>query len=285
MPFLIRLLLTYLTKFAGDELKKLFKRYWWVLVTAVVLLCVPKIVDILFSVHSWNFMSMHNIEAPDILGYLGSIIGGVCSFAAILVAIKQFSTEKKPIIIPRNKQFFAYLNFCGHMAFLENSEEEEDLSVETRVPIAVTLENVTDNAAIAFDLKIDYKNGAYYRAVCNLIGGEPSCLQSHYDSDAFINQGVFNSNSSKTLYLTTNLEFIVKGILFQLEHPESGAKTPDSRYNYFIRKSYKVAELIITTKDISGKSRSSAFDLELQITHLLCEKADYEVSFTFVMQK
>jgi len=267
--------------------KRHFKRYWWVLTLLVILFFLPKIIDALFNVYLCDFTAMNNINSSDMLEYVGSIIGGVCALAAILVAIKHFSTDKKPIIIPRNKRFFLYLNYCGRIAFLEDPNLEDDLAVVIdNAPLLITLENVTENAAIAFDLKLDYKNGEYYKTVCNLIGGEPSDkLKSNFDRDVFPKQGVFNSKSIKTLPMPTNFEFIVKGICYKLSEPKVDINELAFRYNHFIRKSYKVAEMTMTTKDISGKSNVSTFDLELTISHLLFLKADYEILLTFVIQE
>lgn len=201
-----------------------------------------------------------------------------------MVAIKQFSTDKRLIIILRNNNFFYYLNYFARIAFLEDPNLT-DFNVNLDTPLSIMLENVTDNAALAFELKLDYKNGEYYRSVCDLIGGEPSdALQSNYVAEEFPNQGVFNSKSTKALAILVNLEFIVKGICYRLKEPNVDTMELTLRHNHFIRKSYKIAEIVMTTKDISGKSNVSLFDLELAISPLIIYKADYKVSFTFVMR-
>ena len=150
----------------------------------------------------------------------------------------------------------------------------------------ITLDNVTSNSAIAFDLEINYQNGQLYRSICDLIGGEPSgFLQSNYETDSFPKQGVFNANSQKQLPITTNLEFIIKGICYRLSDHTVDEKNRALRYNNFIRKTYKIAEMKMDIKDITGQTNSSVYDIQLSICHLISCKADYAIDLTFVMQE
>ncbi len=267
---------------------KYIRKYWWGIIILIIVFYLPKIVDLTFGVYLGEFTSLKHITASDYLQYIGVIIGGVCTLIAIIVAIKQFSTDKKPIIIPRNKRFFIYLNYGGRWAFAEDPDMEYNINntgIDTENPLLITFDNVTENAALAFDLRLDYNHGKYYREVCNLIGGEPyDKLSSNYDADDFFKQGVFNSKSIKTLPMPTNLEFIIKGIIYRLSEPGICGEQLSLRYNNFIRKTYKIAEIIMKTKDINGKTNTSIFDLELDISHLLACKANYTVLLTFIMR-
>ena len=51
---------------------------------------------------------MKIIDAHDVMGYIGAIFGGVCALIAVVVAAKQFSAEKRPIIIPQNRIIYFY---------------------------------------------------------------------------------------------------------------------------------------------------------------------------------
>lgn len=104
------------------------------------------------------------------------LLGSVFTLVAILVAIKQFKDEKKPIIIPRNCRFFYYGNFGGRHTLFEtpNQKYSPETAVIIDTPIQIKIENVTPNPAIAFDMVIDYKKGELYREICDKIGGEPT---------------------------------------------------------------------------------------------------------------
>lgn len=264
---------------------KLKRRY--IVVFGILLLVLPKIVDALFSFHIADFLALKHIDAPDMLAYLGSIIGSVFALLAIIVAIMQFNKEKNPIIIPRNCKFFFYTNFGGRLALLDDPDKKYVFEESTFPdnPIQIKIENVTSNPATAFDAILDYKSGEYYRAICDLIGGEPKDkLCSTWETDIFSRQGVFSAESDKILFMTTNLECTVKGIVYRLIEPDVDSTIRALRYNNFIRQSYKIAELTINASDISKNKSTTTFDVEMTIQHLFAAEADYEVNFAFVMQ-
>jgi len=264
-------------------MKKDFKKYWLLL---VIFLCLPKALDLLFSYHLFDWLSMNEIEASDILGYIGSLVGGVCSLIAILIAIKQFTIDKKPVIIPRNKNIYYYSNYGGSIALLDAPDLVHSFgSLPMQfTPVLLKLENVTSNPAIAFEFSIDYKMGELYRDICCLIGGEPlNIIQSTWKNDIYSKQGVFNGNSHKTFPLPHNIDYMVMGIIYRLNDPDSSPDELGQRRNHFIWKSYKIAEMKLTHTDITSRYQETVFDIELTISKLVCNKADYEVILTFVM--
>lgn len=222
-----------------------------------------------------------------IQSYYASIVGGLFALVAILVAIEQFKTDKTPHIIPRNKVFFFYSNFGGHIALLDSPEQEFDINIIIEnTPIMLQLENVTQNSALEFQMEINYKNGDYYRSICKLIGGEPTeVLHSTWENNLYPNQGVFNANSNKTFELTTNLEFTVKGIFYRLFEPDIDISARASRGNHFVRKEYKIGELLINVVDIAGNKINSKFDIYIKISPLIASKAQYEVRLYFKRDK
>ncbi|HHX59135.1 MAG TPA: hypothetical protein GX707_00095 [Epulopiscium sp.] len=228
---------------------------------------------------------MNNINASDMLSYLGSIIGGLVSLIAIIIAIKQFTIEKKPIIIPRNKYFFISTSSMGiRLHEVLNTDNDDNDSFWD--PLPITLENITENAAIAFELTVDYKQGRWYKEICNLIGGEPSDkFASAFEQDYFKKQGVFNSTSTKILHMTGDLEYIIKGIYYRLT--ESGVNRDElaSRNNHFIRENYKIAELKLLSKDINDKDTITVFDIEISFTSVPLKRKMYRVGFTFIMKR
>lgn len=239
----------------------------------------------MFDCHLCGATALNNIKAPDVLAYLGSLIGGASALIAILVAIKQFNADKKPIIVPRNKRFFFYKRFCGRTAFLDNPDLEDDLNVDIEAPIIIELDNVTDNSGLCYSMTIDYKEGEYYRAICDLIGGAPEGLDSSFEASEYANQGVFNAKSTKRLLMPTDIEFTIKGVCYKLHEPKIGASELSQRYNYFIRKSYKIADMIINTQDIMGKTVVEKFGIELSLRRLSFNKADYEISLSFIQEE
>lgn len=66
---------------------KYIKKYWWFI---IIVLFIPKTIDVLYNQYLCDFMVMKYIEALDLLGYISTIIGAGFSVIAILVAIRQF---------------------------------------------------------------------------------------------------------------------------------------------------------------------------------------------------
>lgn len=263
---------------------RFFKNYWLHFLVIIFLL-LPKLVDLSYEFYFCDLISMNNIDASNLLSYLGSIIGGLVSLMAILIAIKQFTTEKKPIIIPRNKYFFISTGSMG--VRLHETLKEDNINNDFfGDPLPIILENITENAAIAFELTVDYKQGKWYREICNLIGGEPSDkFRSDFEQDDFKRQGVFNSKDTKTLYMTPDLEYIVKGIYYRLTEPGVNKGDLGLRNNHFIRKNYKIAELTLMVKDINDKDIITVFDIEISFTSVPLERKMYRVGFAFIMNE
>ena len=124
----------------------------WVVVGAVIIvvLLIPKIVDCLFSNYFSDFTALKIVDAHDVMGYIGAILGGVCALVAVVVAIKQFTVEKRPIIIPQNKIiYYFYREFNRKFAFQETLNIENQTSYSIRqVPPCFVLENISNLSLI-----------------------------------------------------------------------------------------------------------------------------------------
>src|SRR5699024_8856138 len=99
----------------------------WILIVAIaaILIFMPKIVEGLFSVYVCDFTALTVIDAHDVIGYVGAVFGGLCALVAVVIAVRQFSIEKRPIIIPQNKIIYYYRNFDRKYAFQDTPDMEK----------------------------------------------------------------------------------------------------------------------------------------------------------------
>lgn len=79
----------------------------------------------LFSVYVCDFTALTVVDAHDVIGYVGAVFGGLCALAAVVIAVRQFSVEKRPIIIPQNKIIYYYRNFDRKYAFQDTPDMEK----------------------------------------------------------------------------------------------------------------------------------------------------------------
>lgn len=200
----------------------MFKKKWTGRIVAglaaILVVSMPKIIDWLFSVYFSDFTALKIIDAHDVMGYIGAIFGGVCALIAVVVAAKQFSAEKRPIIFPQNKIIYFYRKFNRNYSFQDSPDiEKEPEQFSPQVVPCFIFENISNCAATAFNITVDYHKGEWYREVCNLIGGTPNeNLDTIFESDRYPDQGVFSANSSRKLAIPLNIEYIVQGISYRL---------------------------------------------------------------------
>lgn len=261
------------------------KKITYVLVIILVLVFVPKTVDWLFSQYFCDLTALDYIGASDVLGYIGSIIGGVCSLIAVIVAIQQFSVEKTPIIVPQNKVTYFYLDAAPPYRFRDsvNIGDRPDMDMPIK-PSGFILENISSCAAVAFDIEINYQKGTWYRQICDLIGGEPTqMVRCGFENNVYPEQGVFNANSTRLLAMPVEVESIISGICYRLREADGAFGELGKRWNYFLRKKYKIAEIKIHSQDVLGKQQTNTYDMKIEITDYI-DKPIYEIIFTFVAQ-
>lgn len=268
----------------------MFKKKWTGRIVAglaaILVVSMPKIIDWLFSVYFSDFTALKIIDAHDVMGYIGAIFGGVCALIAVVVAAKQFSAEKRPIIFPQNKIIYFYRKFNRNYSFQDSPDiEKEPEQFSPQVVPCFIFENISNCAATAFNITVDYHKGEWYREVCNLIGGTPNeNLDTIFESDRYPDQGVFSANSSRKLAIPLNIEYIVQGISYRLYEPGATPQCKAERWNHFLRKNYKIAEIQICSEDVLGKTHRDTFDMHLGITDCM-DKPVYEVLFTFLRRK
>lgn len=268
----------------------MFKKKWtrWIVIWVIIALVVfiPKIIDWLFSNYFSDFTALKIVDAHDVMGYIGAILGGVCALIAVIVAVKQFSIEKRPIIIPKNKTIYYYREFKREFAFQDTPNiEKQPVEFSPQVPPRLVFENISNCAATAFAIKVDYHKGEWYRIICDLIGGAPDkILNSTFESDDYKNQGVFNANSKREIDLPLNIEYIIHGISYRLYENEETLRCKAERWNHFLRKNYKIAEITIYSQDVLGNTHADVYDMNLGISDCMC-KPVYEILFTFLRRK
>lgn len=272
-------------------LKQKQKLKWIVIVAIAVILTVilifmPKIVDGLFSVYVCDFTALTVVDAHDVIGYVGAVFGGLCALVAVAIAVRHFSVEKRPIIIPQNKIIYYYRNFDRKYAFQDTPDmEKQSPNFTPQILQYLVLENISNSPAIEFDIEVRYHNGEWYRSICNLIGGAPDeILNSSFEDDKYFNQGVFNANSTRKLVIPINVEYITKGISYRLYEPTAAPKCKAERWDHFLRKTHKIAEIWICSQDVLGELRTDSYDMQIGITDCM-DKPVYEISFTFVSKK
>lgn len=246
----------------------------------------PKIVDVLCSIYICDFTALKVVDAHDVIGYFGAVLGGLCALVAVVVAVRQFSIEKRPIIIPQNKIVYYYRKLDNKYAFQDTPDMENEPTIfSPQILPYFVLENISNSPATAFDIEISYHNGEWYRSICNLIGGAPDeRLNSSFETDKYFDQGVFNANSTRRLILPLNLEYLISGISFRLYEPDTTPHCLAERWNHFLNKTYKIAEIHIYSQDVLGELRIESYDMRIGITDCM-DKPVYEISFTFVRKK
>lgn len=268
----------------------MFKKKWtgWILigVTAILVAFMPKIIDWLFSNYFSDFTALKIVDAHDVMSYIGAILGAICALIAVLVAVKQFSVEKRPIIIPQNKTIYYYREFDRDYAFQDSSDvKEKPEPYSPKILPSFVFENIAKCAALGFDIEIDYHNGKFYRAICDLIGGAPDdILCSTFASNKYQDQGVLNANSSIRLPLPLNVEYIIQGISYRLCEATATPQCKAERWNYFLRKKYPIADIYIHSKDMLGKHRTDTYEMRIEIVDCM-DKPVYAIHFTFAAKK
>ncbi len=265
--------------------KKKWKLCLLFLFVVFFVLLLPKFVECAFNTYISECTALHKIDEKDYLNYISSIIGSVCALAAVIVAINQFSTEKKPFIIPQNKIFYYYLEFD----FKHKFQESKDLDTQPVYPLAskpitFKLENATDSAAISFSIEIDYGNGKFYDAICRQIDGTPSTqLGDIFKKKIYPNQGVFNNRGERLLFMPCTVRHMIKEIC-QCLSDSSDPKRKAERWDLFLNKSYKIAEMKISTRDILGKNKTVVYDMNINFTDMM-SKPVYECYITYCLTK
>lgn len=261
------------------------KQTGWIVagVATILVAFMPKIIDWLFSTYFSDFTALKIVTAHDVMGYIGAIFGGVCALIAVIVAVKQFSLDKRPIIIPQNKIIYFYREFDHNYAFQDSPNiEKQPERFSPQVLPSFIFENISNCAATAFNITVDYHKGEWYQLVCNLIGGAPNeILNSTFESNRYPDQGVFSANSSRKLSIPLNIEYIVQGVSYRLYEPGATPQCKAERWDHFLRKNYKIAEIQIYSEDVLGKTHRDTFDMHLGITDCM-DKPVYEVLFTFL---
>ncbi len=264
----------------------MFKKKWigWIVAGLATILVVfmPKLIDWLFSTYFSDFTALKIIDAHDVMGYIGAIFGGVCALIAVVVAAKQFSAEKRPIIIPQNRIVYFYREFDRNYAFQDSPDvKEKPEPFSPKVLPLFAFENVANYAAIGFDIEIDYHNGKLYRSICDLIGGAPDdVLCSTFENDKYPDQGVLNAHSIAHLPLPLNVGYIIQGISYRLHEAKATPQSKAERWNYFLRKKYPIAEIRVHSKDILGKHRTDTYEMRIEIVDCM-DKPVYAIYFTF----
>lgn len=257
-----------------------------IIAIVIVVVFIPKIVDSLFSIYLCDFTALKIVDAHDVISFIGAVIGGACSLVAVLVTVKHFKIEKRPIIIPRNKIVYFYQKFeCIYM--LQNTlniEKEPDLGSKYNHPEFV-LENISSCAAISFDIEIEYNKGEWFKKLCSLANYDPTQVSDcTYEKEQFAKQGVFNANSDRFLIIPKGLEYIIVGLCRMLSDPTVDEQTRNTRWEHFIKKTHKIAEIKIQSEDTIGNVITDIFDINIEITDTI-SKPIYEVRTTFAAQK
>lgn len=257
-----------------------------VAVIAIIVIFMPKIVDLICSIYICDFTALKVVDAHDVIGYAGAVLGGLCALVAVAVAVRHFSIEKCPIIIPQNKIIYYPREFDNKYAFQDTPDmENQPPNSSPQILQHFVLENISNSPAIAFDIEVRYHNGEWYRSICSLIGGAPDkILNSSFEDDKYFNQGVFNANSTRKLVIPLNVEYITQGISYRLYEPTEAPKCKAERWDHFLRKTHKIAEIWIYSQDVLGELRTESYDMQIGITDCM-DKPVYEISFTFVRKK
>lgn len=264
----------------------MFKKKWigWSIigVAAILVVFMPKIIDWLFDNYFSDFTALKIVNAHDVMSYIGAILGATCALIAVVVAVKQFSTEKRPIIIPQNKTIYYYRKFDRGYAFQDSPDiKEQPEPCSPKILPSFVFVNIANYAALGFDIEIDYHNGKFYRAICDLIGGTPDDVScSTFSKDKYQDQGVLNANSSIHLPLPLNIEYIIQGISYRLYEATATPRCKAERWNYFLRKKYPIADILIYSKDMLGKHRTDAYEMRIKIVDYM-DKPVYAIHFSF----
>lgn len=264
----------------------MFKKKWtgWIVVGVATILVafMPKFIDWLFSTYFSDFTALKIIDAHDVMGYIGAIFGGVCALIAVVVASKQFSAEKRPIIIPQNKIIYYYREFERDYAFQDSPDvKEKPEPFSPKVLPLFAFENVANCAAMEFDIEFDYHNGELYQSICNLIGGSPDgnfCFK--LTNNKYPNLGVFNANTSFPIPTPLNVLYILQAISYRLYETNATPQCKAERWNYFVRKKYPIADIRIHSQDILGKNRTDTYEMRIEIVDCM-DKPVYAIYFTF----
>lgn len=264
----------------------MFKKKWtgWIIIGVAVILVafIPKIIDWLFSNCFSDFTALKIVNAHDVMSYIGAILGAICALIAVVVAVKQFSTEKRPIIIPQNKTIYYYWKFDRGYAFQDSPDiKEQPEPCSPKILPSFVFENIANCAALGFDIEIDYHNGKFYRAICDLIGGVPDDVScSTFSKDKYQDQGVLNANLSIHLPLPLNVGCIIEGISYRLHETKATLQCKAKRWNNFLRKKYPIADILIHSKDMLSKHRTDIYEMRIEIVDCM-NKPVYAIHFTF----
>lgn len=232
------------------------KRY--IVLSIVTIFLLPKIIDFLFSVYLCDFLSMNYIEAPDILSYMGVLIGVLATLITLYFTVKQFKLLNKTYIIPINTKYFFYCK--NDNCFLSDSGNIEKEEFCLFVPLGpyhrkmdIELRNIGKGTANDFSIEFLYNKGQDYHNLMSQLGydKEHCGLNSNFEDDTFKNCGIFLSGDSR--YIRTS--FILDGMITdicraQYLNSESKDKDQHMKNNTLVNTEHKICSIKISSSDI-----------------------------------
>ncbi len=252
-------------------LKDLLKKYWWIIVTIIVL---PKFVDWLFSWHLCNLTEMQNLEASDIMTYLNNIILILLAFVSFNAGIKQYRLLNRTFIVPCNKSMYFYSSESFGPSFLYDSSDvkiEEFSSLpDKEKPIITELKNIGKGVASEFRVICNYKKGEYFYELMALLGYENYAgFKSNFEPANYYDCGVFNADESKNWELPDTIKNMIRHICVA-NYTNQTSKDPQklTLNNCLIRKKYKIATIQIFANDILDLTKNAnefVYDLMIEI--------------------
>lgn len=253
-------------------MKKLLKRYWWIFVL-IILILMPKFIDMLFSLYLFRYTALYHINASAVLGYVGSLAGISVAAVSIIFALKQFKTLNQTYIIPLNTKYYYYADGTFQPNFISEKgdiQREHILEYEIlNLPINLNIKNIGRGTASTFKLVISYNAGKDFWSLMSLLGYPDYGPKGDFESEIADGCGIFDSNEIKTLKLPSYLVSMLRYVC-DAQYLNQGNKSVKN--NCLIRKKYKLANIEIISEDIldltDGHNKFS-YDLFIELNNTI----------------
>lgn len=118
-----------------NKIKDKWSGFLGIVATIVVCLGIPILINVLMSNDLVPSIGTNNSDWLSFWGsFLGGIIGGIATLIGIRFTVKSFFEDKKPIVLPMNKEFYSKIdykerkiNFYHTQSSIKESIQEKDI--------------------------------------------------------------------------------------------------------------------------------------------------------------